>query len=136
MRASTEKSAVCRSSAMVFFCAVPSATHITDETATSTRSAKPKMSTTAMVGRQRRRAGDGTGCGVAAGFPAGALARSSCVIASPAPRLLAHDLHPLAGRQRAGLGEAVQHQEVLQIVVAERHARGDLRRRVPGLHLV
>src|SRR5690606_22794736 len=129
MRLATVKSAVWRSSEMVFFCAVPSATHMTDDTATSTSSAKPKTRTTAIVGRQRPRC-----CGVAC--VAVAAVRVSSLIAGPAPRSFSHDLHPLPGSQCGCLREAVQHQEVLQVVVTEGHTRGDLGRCVAGFHLV
>src|SRR3546814_12933146 len=81
MRPATEKSATWRTSARVFFCAVPSATHMTEETATSTRRPKPKVSTTAMVGRQQRQAGRAAAGGFAASPSTGALVMISCVMA-------------------------------------------------------
>src|SRR3546814_14912433 len=53
----------------------------------------------------------------------------------PDLRLFGDDLDPLAGLQRR-LGEAVEHQEALPVFFREGHARGDLRRTVPRLHLV
>src|SRR3546814_12070853 len=53
----------------------------------------------------------------------------------PDLRLFGDDLDPLAGLQRR-LGEAVEHQEALQVLLRKGHARGDLRRTVSWLHLV
>src|SRR3546814_8305642 len=91
---------------------------MTEETATSTRRPKPKVSTTAMVGRQQRQAGRAAAGGFAASPPTGALVMISCVMADlpwlPDLRLFGDDLDPLAGLQRR-LGEAVEHQEALQV---------------------
>ncbi len=106
MRPATAVSAVWRSRATVFFCAVPRATSSTAETATSTSRPKPEISTPAMVGRQPQRS-PATWALVLSAPPPGAAsvmgerAYSTTILTFCPACSLAFSLRPLSARKRS-----------------------------------